>query len=61
MAPGRRRFRPDFLLTGIVLALILGLLLPVPPYHIAQLSALADVGVGLVFLVYGMRDRKSVV
>ncbi|MGV4324887.1 bile acid:sodium symporter family protein [Trueperella pyogenes] len=59
MAPGRRRFRPDFLLTGIVLALILGLLLPVPPYHIAQLSALADVGVGLVFLVYGMRLRTS--
>lgn len=29
-----------------------------PPYHIAQ-SALADVGVGLVFLVYGMRLRTS--
>ncbi|QOR48640.1 bile acid:sodium symporter [Trueperella pecoris] len=54
-----RRFRPDFLLTGIVLALILGLTVPVPPGRLETLSTIADVGVGMVFLVYGMRLRTS--
>ena len=60
MALGLKRFlRPDFLLTGIITALILGLVVPVPERHISWLSELADIGVGMVFLVYGMRLRTS--
>lgn len=54
-----RRFKPDFLLTGIIVALILGLVIPVSTSGIEVLSQLADVGVGMVFLVYGMRLPSS--
>lgn len=54
-----RRFKPDFLLTGIVTALILGLVVPVPDDVAAVFSTIADIGVGMVFLVYGMRLRTS--
>ncbi|VEI12399.1 bile acid:sodium symporter family protein [Trueperella bialowiezensis] len=54
-----RSFKPDFLLTGIVTALILGLVIPVPDDVAAGLSIAADIGVAMVFLVYGMRLRTS--
>lgn len=54
-----RRFKPDFLLTGIVVALILGLVVPVQDNVANALSIMADIGVGMVFLVYGMRLRTS--
>ncbi|MDP9805494.1 sodium/bile acid cotransporter 7 [Trueperella bonasi] len=54
-----KRIRPDFLLTGIITALILGLFVPVPENVAEGFSTAADVGVGLVFLVYGMRLRTS--
>ncbi|MFP7696146.1 bile acid:sodium symporter family protein [Trueperella sp. LYQ143] len=54
-----RYLRPDFLLTGIILALILGLLLPVSAGANDVLSEIGDIAVGMVFLVYGMRLPTS--
>ena len=54
-----RGWRPDSLVTGIILALIAGLLIPVSDSASGVLSNVADVGVGLVFLVYGMRLHTS--
>ncbi|MCF2706250.1 bile acid:sodium symporter [Arcanobacterium haemolyticum] len=51
------RFRFDPLITGIIVALIAGLLVPLPRGVLGVVSDLADVGVGAVFLVYGMRLR----
>ena len=45
----------DPLITGIVLALIAGLLIPVSPNASGFISTLGDVSVAAVFLVYGMR------
>lgn len=53
------KFRPDPLITGIVVALLAGLFLPVSDDVARILSIVADVGVGAVFLVYGMRLPTS--
>lgn len=53
------KFRPDPLITGIIVALLAGLFLPVSDDVARILSIVADVGVGAVFLVYGMRLPTS--
>ncbi|QRV01385.1 bile acid:sodium symporter [Arcanobacterium phocisimile] len=47
--------RFDLLITGIITALIVGLMVPVSPGTLRFLSGGADAGVALVFLLYGMR------
>ncbi|USR78656.1 bile acid:sodium symporter family protein [Arcanobacterium pinnipediorum] len=51
------RYFPRFdpLITGIITALFVGLLIPVSAGAVHFLSHAADVGVALVFLLYGMR------
>ena len=49
----------DPFVVGIVLAMALGLALPVPAKGREILSTVADLSVCLVFLVYGMRLRTS--
>lgn len=53
------KFRPDPLITGIIVALLAGLFLPVSDDVARVLSIIADIGVGAVFLVYGMRLPTS--
>ncbi|MFY9263003.1 MAG: bile acid:sodium symporter [Actinomycetaceae bacterium] len=49
----RKRFDP--LITGIIIALIAGLFLPVSARGASILSVIADIGVGTVFLFYGLQ------
>ena len=48
-------WRPDVLVVGIIIAMILGLIIHAPLGVRNALGVLGDVGVGLVFFVYGMR------
>lgn len=51
--------RLDPFLVGIISALILGLILPVPATVRGGIGTLSDVAVGILFLLYGMRLRTS--
>ena len=53
------KLKIDPVVAGIVLAMALGLALPVPAKGREILSTVADLSVCLVFLVYGMRLRTS--
>ncbi|MFT0848548.1 bile acid:sodium symporter family protein [Actinomycetaceae bacterium L2_0104] len=51
------KWRPDPLVTGIIVAMILGLVLHLPQRAHDIFSVVADLSVATVFLVYGMRIR----
>ncbi len=51
------RWRPDPLVTGIIIAMILGLVVKLPQRAHDVFSVVADLSVATVFLVYGMRIR----
>ncbi|MFN8047088.1 MAG: bile acid:sodium symporter family protein [Ancrocorticia sp.] len=51
------RWRPDPLVTGIIIAMILGLVVTLPQRAHDVFSVVADLSVATVFLVYGMRIR----
>ncbi|MBM7825390.1 sodium/bile acid cotransporter 7 [Arcanobacterium pluranimalium] len=53
------KVKPDFLITGIIAAFIIGILFPVSAHYEALVSAIGDAAVALVFLFYGMRLHSA--
>lgn len=51
------KFKSNILVIGIILAFIIGIIFPIGPKSASAIATAGDIGVGAVFLAYGMRIR----